>query len=469
MRFAHGILLVFLLAVGVLLSIGCSDDSTTPEKKSTPSTEMDYVWSKSFGDAAQDQRVQGVATDASGNVYIAGYYNGTVNFGGATLTSAGSWDVFIAKFNASGAYVWSASYGAVDYQRALAIAVDGSGNVIIAGNMAGSTNFGGGALTSPGGLDAFVAKFDSDGTHIWSKNFGDASDQDARAVAVDGTGNVFIAGAFKGSINFGGGALTSAGNNDIFIAKLAAANGAHVWSKRFGGSADDYVQGVAADGSGNAIIVGTSQGNIDFGGGTLTSAGGPDMFAAKLAAADGAHAWSKLFGDASGQYGEAVAVDATGNAYVTGDFSGTIDFGGGTLTSAGSTDIAVAKLAATDGAYVWSKRFGDASSQAPLTVDVSATGYVILAGRYAGTVNFGGNSLTSAGGEDVFVAKFGSDGAHRWSGRFGGLSDQSAEAATYDVSGNVIIGGRFAGTVDFGGGTLTSAGNIDAFVAKFSH
>jgi hypothetical protein len=468
MRFARWICLAFLLALGVLLLIGCSDDSTTPAPKPTPSTEMDHVWSKAFGDAAQDQRVQGVATDASGNVFITGYYDGTVNFGGSNLTTGGSWDIFVAKFTSSGAHVWSSTYGGVDYQRALAIAVDGSGNVIIAGNMAGSTNFGGGALTSPGGLDIFVAKFDGDGAHVWSKRFGDNVDQTAQAVAVDASGNVIVAGKFLGTVNFGGNNLTSAGNNDIFIAKLAAADGSHVWSMRFGGSADDEATGVAVNSLNSIALTGTSQGNIDFGGGTITSAGGPDIFVVKLSSA-GTHTWSKLFGDSGAQYGKAVAIDGTGDVIVTAEFAGSVDFGGGTLTSAGATDIGIAKLAAADGAHVWSKRFGDASSQAPLAIDVNSSGVVVLAGRYAGTVNFGGSSLTSAGGEDVFIVKFTSGGVHHWSGRFGGASDQSAEAVTYDDSGNVIIGGRFAGTVDFGGGTLTSAGNLDAFVAKFSH
>ena len=117
--------------------------------------------------------------------------------------------------------------------------------------------------------------------HLWSKRFGDASSQFARAVAVDTLGNSIVTGFFSGSVDLGGGALTSAGGYDIYLAKLAP-TGAHVWSKRFGDNSEQAVQGVAVDGNGNVIIAGYFEGAVDFGGDNLTSAGGEDVFVAKL-------------------------------------------------------------------------------------------------------------------------------------------------------------------------------------------
>jgi hypothetical protein len=208
---------------------------------------------------------------------------GTVNFGGGVLTSAGSEDIFLAKFASGGSHQWSKRFGDVSTdQQAWGVAIDGSGNAIVAGHFTGSVDFGGGALPNAGGQpDIFVAKFGSDGAHVWSESFGDAYAQSASAVAVDPSDNVLVAGGFNGTVNFGGGTLTSGGAKDVFLAKLTP-EGAHIWSKGFGDADYQEAQAVATDASGDALVAGYFAGAIDFGGGTLTSAGGEDAFVAKF-------------------------------------------------------------------------------------------------------------------------------------------------------------------------------------------
>jgi hypothetical protein len=329
---------------------------------------------------------------------------GTVDFGGGTLTSAGDHDIYVAKFGPNGDHLWSKRFGDADDQDGYSIAVDGSGNVIIMGALEGTVDFGGGALTSAGGYDIVVAKFGSDGAHLWSKRFGDAGLQEPSRVAVDDSGNVVATGFFLGAIDLGGGALTSAGDEDVFVAKFGP-DGAHLWSKRFGDANIQKAYGIAVDASGNVIVTGDFRGTVDFGGGALTSAGDYDVFVVKLGS-DGAHRWSKRFGDADIQEGSCVAVDALGSVIVTGGFHGSVNFGGGALTSAGDYDVFVAKLG-SDGAHRWSKRFGDADYQYPWAVAVDASRNVTVAGDLFGSVNFGGGVLTSAGADDIFVARFG--------------------------------------------------------------
>jgi len=110
--------------------------------------------------------------------------------------------------------------------------------VVITGYIWGTVDFGGGPLTSAGGFDIFIAKFDTNGQHLWSQCFGDGSNQDAYGIAIDGSGNVIVTGWFQGTVDFGGGALTSAGLDDIFVAKFDP-NGNHVWSQSFGDASDD--------------------------------------------------------------------------------------------------------------------------------------------------------------------------------------------------------------------------------------
>jgi hypothetical protein len=468
MRYVSRAALLFLFVLGACLSAGCSDESTEPENNPPPSTALKHLWSKRFGDGV-GQRAYSVAVDASGNVIVTGHFWGTVDFGGGALTSAGYNDIFVAKFGSDGAHLWSKRFGDGNNQEAYSVAVDASGNVIVTGDFWGAVDFGGGTLTSAGDWDIFVAKFGSaDGAYIWSKRFGDVSYQHAQALAVDASGNVIVTGWFDGTVGFGGGTLTSAGNYDIFIAKLGSADGAHLWSKRFGDGSHQFANAVAVDASGNAFLTGNFEGAVDFGGGTLTSAGTYDIFVAKLGSVDGADLWSKRFGDGDYQVANAVAVDASGNVIVTGTFYSAVDFGGGTLTSAGNADIFVAELGPVDGADLWSKRFGDEDWQNGQAVAVDVSGNVIVTGNFKGAVDFGGGALTSAGNEDIFVAKLGpAAGAHLWSKRFGDGSGQEARAVAVDASGNAIVTGYFLGAVDFGGSTLTSAGDYDIFVAKF--
>jgi hypothetical protein len=362
-----------------------------------------HVWSKSFGDAYQ-QNAYDVAVDASGNVIVAGFFAGTVNFGGGTLTSQGGWDIFVAKFGPGGAHLWSKSFGATQEQFARAVAVDATGNVIITGYFYNTVNFGGGALTSAGGAEIFVAKLDPDGNHVWSKRFGNSSDQAGYAVAADASGNVVVAGYFNGTMSFGGSDLASAGGRDIFVAKLDA-NGNHLWSERYGDASEQNALTVAVDVAGDAIVAGYFAGVVDFGGGALTSAGGDDIFLAKLRSADGAHIWSKRFGDASNQNPHEVAVDASGNVTLTGYFMGTVYFGGGTLTAGSSGDMYLAKFG-SGGAHIWSRRFGDGNGAVGRAVSVDPSGNVFVTGYFVGVLDFGGGDLTTAGGYDVFVAKF---------------------------------------------------------------
>jgi hypothetical protein len=462
MRYVNRAAFPLLLMLGVCLAVGCSDKSTNPENHPPPSTSK-HLWSQRFGDGSA-QFGEAVAVDASGNVIVTGYFEGTVDFGGGALASAGGVDIFVAKFGPDGTHLWSKRFGDGSDQIAYAIAADASGNVFVTGSFSGAVDFGGGALTSAGYFDIFVAKFGPDGTHLWSKRFGDWDFQEACAVAVDASGNVIITGHFESYVDFGGGWLECAGAPDIFVVKFGP-DGAHLWSKRFGDGGSQLSRSVAVDASGNVFITGFFWGTFDFGGDALTCAGREDIFIAKFGS-DGAHLWSKRFGDWDYQEANAVAVDAAGNVIVTGWFFGTVDFGGGVLTSADSMDIFVAAFG-SDGAHRWSKRFGDEDDQEAKAIAVDALGNVVVTGSLEGTVDFGGGAARSAGAKDIFIAKFRSDGAYLWSERFGDGSDQMAYAIATDNEGNALVAGYFAGAVDFGGGALTSAGGYDIFLAKF--
>ncbi len=180
----------------------------------------------------------------------------------------------------------------------------------------------------------------------------------------------------------------------------------------------------------------------------------------------GSHLWSKRFGSAGTQKPVGVATNAGGSVAVAGELNGSVDFGAGTIESAGNEDVFLVKLG-PDGSHVWSDRFGDADRQAPFGLAMDAAGNVVVTGYLKGTVDFGGATLTSDGQEDIFAVKFAPTGVHVWSKRFGDPGSQYYAIPGFDPAGNVVVVGGFADTADFGGGALTSAGEEDIFVAKF--
>ncbi|MCB0044810.1 MAG: SBBP repeat-containing protein, partial [Caldilineaceae bacterium] len=222
-------------------------------------------------------------------------------------------------------------------------------------------------LTSAGASDIFVATYDTNGALLWATRAGSASDEWGNGIGVDGVGNSYATGFFQGSATFGSGEihetiLTSAGWRDIFVAKYGV-TGALLWAKQAGGTDWDYANAVAVDGNGNSYVIGSFQGNATFGPGethetTLTSVGSDDIFVTKYDAS-GALVWATQAGGTGGDRGLGIAVDGLGNSYVTGRFQGSATFGASgaaqagsihaaqaaatVLTSAGSDDIFVAK------------------------------------------------------------------------------------------------------------------------------
>jgi len=418
------------------------------------------------------EEARAIVADGAGNVILTGSFEDTLDLGGGALKSAGGSDIFIAKLDPTGKPLWGKRFGDNgDYQQGNAVAVDKSGNIIVAGQFEGTVNFGGQDLKSSGQGDLFVVKLDPSGKHLWSKSFGDAEDyQLARAVATNSAGDVMIAGDYYGSLNFGSGALTAAGVSDIFVAKLDK-DGKLLWGKSFG---DDVIQSCKAmdvDGQGNIVLAGEFGGTLSFGGAaSVKSAGGRDIFVAKLDGS-GSPLWAKRAGDSSTyQYVAALRVDGAGGVLVTGEYESTVNFGGSDLKSAGSRDIYLAKLDAS-GAHLWSKQLGDSSPQHAYSLAVDGAGSVIIGGTFKGTMDFGGGALSSPNQTYVmYLAKLDGTGKHVWSKKLGDAGDLSPNALATDAAGGVLVTGRFWGSVDFGGGALSATpdGNYDVFVAKLA-
>lgn len=425
------------------------------------------IWSQRFGGTGNQQAVA-LAVDAAGNIYLAGSFAEKVNLGGQDLTSAGSSDIFLAKLDPLGKHVWSKRLGDGEAQEVGDLAVDQAGYLLLTGGFYGTIDFGSEEITSAGGRDIFLAKFEPSGAYLTSRHYGGSGDESSSSIAVTQTNDIYMTGLFTGSIDFGSSPLTSQGSTDIFLAKLDSSLGL-LWSYPFGDSASQAGQGVAADASSGVWMTGNFRGEVDFGEGPVTTTGGQDVFVTHIDAGSG-YVSASFFGDMLDfQTGTAIGVDSTGSAVITGSFFGTLPMDGETLTSTGGQDVFLVKLG-EDGAYVWGQSYGDANTQQPKALALDAQDNILLAGYFNGAIDFGdGGSHTSGGAQDAFLAKLDTAGKHLWSKRFGDQSDnQVATDVLADPDGNVIVCGYFAGTADFGNGVLGSAGGWDLFVAKFA-
>jgi hypothetical protein len=242
----------------------------------------DWIWANQAGGTSYDYGY-GIAVDDNGNSYVTGYFSSIATFGNTTLTSSSSEyaDIFVAKLDSSGNWLWAKKAGGTSWDHGYGIAVDAKGNSYVTGYFYGSATFGTTTLTSSGSYDIFVAKMDSNGNWLWVKQAGGTNEDGGISIAINANGNSYITGVFEESATFGTTTLTSSGSQDIFVAKLDI-NGNWLWAKQAGGTGYDDGCGIAVDANGNSYVTGYFYGNAIFGTTTLTSSSASDIFVAKL-------------------------------------------------------------------------------------------------------------------------------------------------------------------------------------------
>ncbi|MAC94485.1 MAG: hypothetical protein CMC96_03170 [Flavobacteriales bacterium] len=386
-----------------------------------------FVWAKKIG-GMRFNMSHSIAVDATGNVYFTGQFMDTVDFnpgsGTFNLISAGYYNMFVCKLDASGNFVWAKNMGGLSTCAGRSIAVDYSGNVYTTGGFTGTIDFdpdtGIYNLSSAGSGDIFISKLDSLGNFVWAKNMGGGSDSEiGHSIAIDSLGNVYSTGHFSGTADFDPGSamfnLNSSGYRDIFVSKLDA-SGNFLWAKGMGGTGYEEGLSIAVGKAGNVYTTGEFSGTVDFnpdiGIFNLTSTGSKDIFLCKLDSS-GNFIWAKQMGGLGDDIGNSIAMDSFGNTYLTGKFMDTADFDPGTgsfnLNSSGGYDIFVSKLD-TFGNFIWAKNMGGPGDDIGSSIAINPLGSVFTTGGFEGTVDFdpgpGSFNFTTAGFNDIFVSKW---------------------------------------------------------------
>ena len=299
-------------------------------------------WAKVLGGSSQE-RVNDLALDGAGNVLLAGDFLGSASFGGPTKTSAGSYDIFLVKLDSAGKHKLTKTIGGTNTDLGNAVGADAKGNLYLAGKFAGKTDFGGGTRTGYGGGDAYLVKYDASGKFVWLKTWGNNLTTSARALDVSGKGDVVVAGDFRGAINMGCGKHGASGYaNDLFVGKLDT-SGTCQWSRAYGGTDVEGACDVVQDAKGDVHLAATYVGAVSFGGNKVKGWNGLDgAVVAHSSAGKYKRAWA--FGGKNWDVPAALAVGPSGGLFVGGYFESVTQLGSVSHTSNGGSDLLVFKL-----------------------------------------------------------------------------------------------------------------------------
>ncbi len=450
-------------------------------------------WAATFG-GASFAAGKGIATDPSGNVYSTGYFYGSSDFdpslGTVSFTAAPAFgcDLYISKLNADATLGWAKQISSDGNDYGNGIAVDQTtGDVYVTGWFHGPTDFDPGVdsfiVNAPANDAVFVLKLDAAGDFVWVKTL-EGTGSYGYTVVLDAAGNVFICGEFDGTVDFDPGAgtqnATTSGNSDAFILKLDA-SGNHLMDVQFGGTGYDEIFGMALDGTGNIFITGGFDGTIDLDPGTGTTsytADGYDIYVSKFDNV-GNLVWGQHMGGTGSESGNSIGVDGAGNVYVTGKFTGTVDFdpgsGGTSYTADGFSDAFLTRLDA-NGSLIWATKVGGPGLDEGTALTIDALGSIVWTGGFQDTVDFeiggGVTNLYNELGTDIFVAKYNPNLSFGWAKNMGGNGTDWGYAIALDGNDNVCLTGQFTDQCDFdpnvGTANLTSLGENDIYVTKLS-
>lgn len=453
------------------------------------------LWARVMGGNGNEAS-QKIKVDQLGNVYTVGIFSDTISFnsGSFELVSAGNYDIFISKFDSTGAFVWAKQIGGPSNDFCSSLAIDASGNLYFTGKFEGFVDFdpnvGTSILSSLGNTDIFIEKLDANGNFLWVKQMGATGPQEGISVAVDPSNNVCVTGGFAGSVDFdpnvGVSNLSSTGGIDIFVVKLNSL-GNLIWAKKMGGSSNENGRSIACDNNGNIYTTGilNSPSPCDFDPGSgvfnLTSNGAEDVFISKLDST-GNFLWAKVFGGPfNNDISYNLTVDPLGDIIINGSFYDIVDFDPGSsvynLTSLGQADIFILKLDAF-GNFVWAKNIGGSNYDYSVGIVTDITGSIYLNGAFpeGESIDFDPNSgiynLTSTGLDDIFILKIDVNGAFVWVKSFGGVGYDGAASIDIDMAGNIYTAGYFDQMADFNPNAdeynLIAVQGQDGFIQKMS-
>lgn len=453
---------LFFLAGCLLLS---NQMMAGENKGASASSKRSILWVQQAGGTKHD-KIRGMAVDTAGNCYVTGEFTETAQFADQTVTSRGSMDFVLAKYNPQGKLLWLQTAGGEKIDRGYGVAVDKMGNSYVTGHFESPTfQIGDKTFKNHGSYDYFIAKYDPTGKLLWAETAGGTDYDYGHGIAVTPEGDCYVAGTFSGVVQIGNSHSTGKGRS-MFVAKYDT-DGKMLWSHLAGKGGSQSGHQIAVDIQGNCYLCGLITGIIELAGQEVGSdTKQQDIFLAKFSPA-GKLIWSANSGGHANGLSTGVAVDKSGNCYLTGMFKNVAKFGNTTLNSVGEYDIFVARIHA-DGTPGWAYSGGGEKIDYGLGIAVDQSGNCYVTGEFTDDVVFMGQHLTQLGGRDLFITRFSPDGKLDWLEIMGGEKSDLSYAIAVDQNDNCFISGAFSPSTQYQSHKLLSRGSNDIFLIKLS-
>lgn len=460
---------------------------------STAHAQSDIGWVHDLA-SNQEMRIRSMSLSASGEVFIAGTFRGTIDLdpgpGEHLLTSGPKTTSFIAKYDPAGTLVWGNRLMGEGDVIIYDIVVDPMAQVGVVGSFSQTADLDPGPgvfrAESAGDRDIFLLRLLPDGNLQWAWAQGDDDDDEGYAIATDRDSGLFITGKFEGTIAFKSGqSLTyihkSIGGSDAFAARFSN-SGTLQWIRSFGSKEDDKGTGIGLDGDRNVYVVGTFSGVADIDplhtSTEFRSHGREDIFLSVITFI-GDSVWQTYLGGSGDDGNAQILVQPDKSFYIAGEFANTADFDvrrdGGEYTSRGGSDIFLAHFAPNRD-FQWVIGLGGSGNDTLAGIDKDGFGNIYVLGNYHGTVDFdpgeGVRELTSSGGADIFVGKYGAGGSLLQLQGINGPQDDRGRAIAITANNNVLIAGEYSSSLDLGSDLSLSTGKPEGsyhgFVAHYA-
>ncbi|MBL0339871.1 MAG: SBBP repeat-containing protein [Bacteroidetes bacterium] len=444
------------------------------------------LWGTYFGGSGFDAGY-GCALDDSGNVFLAGYTQSISNIattGSHQVTyGGGDYDGFITKLNSDGNRIWSTYYGGAGWDWITSCSADDNGNVYVSGYTESASGIASPLahqITLGSSRDAFLVKFNGNGTREWGTYYGGDSNDYGWSCKVDVNGDLILAGETYSTndISTAGAHQTTFGGstNDAFVVKFNG-NGVRQWGTYYGGTGEDYGVGCSTDSNGNIFLTGLTFSDTDIatpGAHQTSFVGNWDAYLVKFNPS-GVRQWATYYGDLEDDYGYSCAADLNGNIFMAGltkSNAGIATPGSYQSVPGGNMDAYLVKFNSS-GVRLWATYYGGIEDDFAYSCEVTPSGKIFIAGPTISTTGIatpGSHQPVIGGDRDAFVAKFHNNGPLLWGTYYGGVDDDFAYSCTVNTSGKVYIAGQTASSANitttgvyqpvFGGG------GYDAFMAK---
>jgi hypothetical protein len=426
------------------------------------STQPNKVWTRLVGGAGLEEGTA-LTAGTDGSVYVTGVSDSATLEG---QTSSGGQDVFLTKFGPDGTKAWTRLIGGagLEWDFDLTTGTDGS---IYSVGYSNSTIFDG--QTTQGREDVFITKYSTDGTKVWTQLLGGEYNDWGYAITTGSDGSIYASGVTLSDNLDGQARLGASQGYDAFITKYDP-NGTKLWTRRAGGTGQDWGRGITAGTDGSVYVGGFSNSSFDG----LTNSGGYDAFVIKYNP-DGSKAWTRLVGGSGNETGYALTTGTDGSVYLSGKTASTTFDG---QTNSGGEDAFLTKIT-PDGTRGWTRFLGGSGNEVSRIVITGIDSGIFVAGDTTSSTLDG---QTVRGGRDAFITKYKPDGTKDWTRLLGGDGLEEGDGLAIDSNGDVYVSGLTAPTSASGqegstsggtiGGTLdgqTVSGQQDAFIIKLSH